>query len=91
MTRLRDRSGRSVWKGEWPIGNGGQQLDSWQAGRWQALGLTLPISSVPRGRYSLTIALQRPNGSTASVTTTSGARAWSTGDEVDLGEVRVVR
>lgn len=91
ITRLRDRSGETAWEGEWKVGDGGQELHSWPAGGWQAQTLRLLIDDVPEGAYTLTIALQRPNGNAARVEARAGARAWGSGDEVDLGEVLVVR
>jgi hypothetical protein len=91
VTRLRDGSGAVAWEGEWKVGDGGQELHTWQSGRWQEQTMRLLVDDVPEGTYALTIALQRPNGNAETVRATSGARAWSTGDEVDLGEVRVVR
>jgi hypothetical protein len=91
VTRLLDGSGASVWEGEWKVGDGAQELHSWRAGRFQAQTMRLLIDDVPPGRYSLTIALQRPNGGPARVTARSGAAAWPTGDELDLGEVTVIQ
>lgn len=91
IIRLRDRSGEAAWESEWKVGDGGQELHTWQAGRWQSQTLRLLIDDVPEGSYSLTIALQRPNGNAARVEARSGARAWGSGEEVDLGEVLVVR
>lgn len=91
VTRLRDRSGETAWEGEWKVGDGGQELHTWRAGGWQSQTLRLLIDDVPEGSYTLTIALQRPNGNAARVEARSGARAWGSGDEVDLGEVLVVR
>ena len=62
ITRLRDRSGETAWESEWKVGDGGQELHTWQQGRWQAQTLRLLIDDVPEGSYTLTIALQRPNG-----------------------------
>ena len=90
ITRLRDRSGETAWEGEWKVGDGTQELHTWQAGGWQAQTLRLLITDVPAGSYTLTIALQRPDENAARVDARSGARAWS-GDEVDLGEVLVVQ
>jgi predicted membrane-bound mannosyltransferase len=91
ITRLRNRSGETAWEGEWKVGDGAQELHTWPAGGWQAQTLRLLIDDIPEGSYSLTIALQRPNRNAARVEARSGARAWSSGDEVDLGEVLVVR
>jgi hypothetical protein len=91
ITRLRDHARQTAWEGEWKVGDGGQELHTWLTGRWQAQTLRLLVDEIPEGTYTLTIALQRPNGNAAPVTATSGARAWPTGDEVDLGDVRVVR
>jgi hypothetical protein len=90
ITRLRDRSGETAWEGEWKVGDGAQELHTWRAGGWQAQTLRLLIDDVPEGSYTLTIALQRPNENAARVEAHSGARAWGS-DEVDLGEVLVVR
>jgi hypothetical protein len=53
--------------------------------------MRLPIDDVPEGDYTLTIGLQQPKGGPARVDARSGARAWGNGDEVDLGEVLVVK
>jgi Dolichyl-phosphate-mannose-protein mannosyltransferase len=90
ITRLRDRSGEAAWEGEWNVGDGAQEMHTWAAGRWQAQTLRLLVDDVPEGGYTLTVALQRPNGNAARVDARLGARAWG-GDEVDLGEVLVVR
>jgi hypothetical protein len=89
VTRLRDRSGETAWEGEWKVGDGAQELHTWAAGGWQSQTLRLLIDDVPEGSYTLTIALQRPNGNAAEVEARAGARAWASGDEVDLGEVLV--
>jgi len=91
IIRLRDRSGEAAWESEWKVGDGGQELHTWLAGRWQSQAHRLLIDDVPEGSYTLTIALQRPNGNAARVEARSGARAWGSGDEVDLGDVLVVR
>jgi hypothetical protein len=91
VVRLRDRSGEAAWESEWKVGDGGQELHTWQAGRWQSQTLRLLIDDVAEGSYTLTIALQRPNANAARVEARSGARAWGSGDELDLGEVLVVR
>ena len=91
ITRLRDRSGETAWEGEWKVGDGGQELHTWQAGGWQAQTLRLLIDDVPEGAYTLTIALQRPNGNAARVEARSGARSYGSGDELDLGNVQVVQ
>jgi hypothetical protein len=90
IARLRDRAGETAWEGEWKVGDGSQELHTWQAGRWQAQTMRLPIDGVPEGAYTLTIGLQQPKGGPARVDARSGARAWASGDEVDLGEVRVI-
>jgi hypothetical protein len=90
VTRLRDRAGQSAWEGEWKVGDGAQELHTWTTGRWQAQTLRLLVDDVPEGSYTLTIALQKPNDNAARVEVRSGARAWG-GDEVDLGELLVVR
>lgn len=91
LIRLRDRAGRIGWESAWTVGDGGQVLHTWRTGRWQAQALSLPIADVPAGRYSLTIALQPRGGIAAPVTPFAGARAWPTGDEIDLGELLVAR
>ena len=91
ILRLHDRNGETAWQSEWKVGDGGQELHTWSAGRWQALTLRLLVDDVPEGAYTLTVGLQRPNGGPAPVTATAGARAWGNVGEVDLGEVRVVR
>jgi hypothetical protein len=91
VTRLRDASGKVAWEGEWKVGDAGQELQTWPAGRWQEQTMRLLVEDVPEGSYTLTIALQRPNGGPAPVTAQSGARASAGGDELDLGEVRVIR
>jgi hypothetical protein len=90
ITRLRGRSGETAWEGEWKVGDGTQELHTWQAGGWQSQTLRLLIDDVPEGSYTLTIALQRPNGNAATVDARSGARAWGS-DEIDLGDVLVIR
>jgi hypothetical protein len=90
ITRLRDRSGGTVWEGEWKVGDGTQELHTWREGGWQVQTMRLLVDDVPEGVFALTIALQRPNGNAARVEARSGARAWA-GDELDLGEVMVVR
>ena len=91
ITRLRDHAGQTAWEGEWKVGDGAQELQTWTAGRWQAQTLRLLVDDVPEGSYTLTVALQRPNGNAARVEARSGARAWGGGDELDLGELLVVR
>jgi len=91
VVKLRDASGSAAWESEWKVGDGSQEFQTWGAGRWQAQTLRLLIEDVPEGAYTLTIALQRPNGNAAPVSVTSGAKVWRTGDEVDLGRVQVVR
>ena len=91
IARLRDRAGETAWEGEWKVGDGSQELHTWQAGRWQAQTMRLPIDDVPEGAYTLTIGLQQPKGGPARVDARSGARAWGSGDEVDLGDVLVVK
>jgi hypothetical protein len=91
VVKLRDGSGAVAWESEWKVGDGSQELHTWQAGRWQAQTLRLLVEDVKEGSYTLTIALQRPNGGAATVSARSGARAWPTGDELDLGRVQVVR
>jgi predicted membrane-bound mannosyltransferase len=91
ITRLRDAAGKVAWEGEWKVGDGSQELHTWAAGRWQAQTMRLLVDDVQEGAYTLTIALQRPNGGPAPVTATSGAEALPSGDEVDLGQVQVVK
>jgi hypothetical protein len=91
IVRLRDRDGQAAWEQEWKVGDAGQELQTWPAGRWQEQTMRLLVDDAPEGTYTLTIALQRPNGNAERVNVASGARAWRTGDEVDLGEVRVIR
>ena len=91
LTRLRDGAGQVRWEREWAVGGGSQVLHTWRSGRWQVQTLNLPIANVPAGPYSLTIVLQPRGGIAAPVTAFAGARPWPTGDEIDLGEVRVTR
>jgi hypothetical protein len=91
ITRLRDRTGETAWEGEWKVGDGSQELHTWQAGRWQAQTMRLLIDDVPAGAYILTIGLQQPKGGPSPVEARSGARAWGSGAEIDLGEVLVVK
>jgi hypothetical protein len=91
ITRLRDASGDVPWEGEWKVGDGTQELHTWEAGRWQAQTMRLLVDDVPPGTYTLTIALQRPNGNPAQIATRSGATVWRTNDELDLGQVTVFR
>jgi hypothetical protein len=53
--------------------------------------MRLLVDDIGPGSYTLTIALQRPNGGPAKITTRSGASVWPTGDELDLGQVTVIR
>jgi hypothetical protein len=53
--------------------------------------MRLLVDDIDEGAYTLTIALQRPNGGAAPVSARSGAQAWGRGDEVDLGQVQVVK
>jgi hypothetical protein len=91
ITRLRDSAGNVAWEGEWKIGDGSQELHTWQSGRWQAQAMRLLVDDIDVGSYTLTIALQRPKGDAARVTARSGAQAWRTGDELDLGQIAVIR
>jgi hypothetical protein len=91
ITRLRDDSGDVVWEGEWKVGDGTQELHTWQAGRWQAQTMRLLVDDVGPGSYTLTIALQRPNGNPAQIVARTGATVWRTGDELDLGQITVIR
>ena len=60
MTRLRDAAGRAVLEQEWKLGDAGQELHTWQAGRWQVQALRLLADDVPPGTYTLTVGLDRP-------------------------------
>jgi 4-amino-4-deoxy-L-arabinose transferase-like glycosyltransferase len=91
ITRLRDTDGKVTWENEWKVGEGGQELHFWSAGRWQSQTMRLLVDDIEPGTYTVTIALQRPNGGPERVTATSGASAMPSGDEVDLGQVQVVR
>jgi len=91
IVRLRDRAGEAAWESEWKVGDGTQELHAWQAGGWQSQTIRLLVDDVPEGSYTLTIALHRPNGNAARVEARSGARAWGKSDELDLGEVLVIR
>jgi hypothetical protein len=91
ITRLHDASGEVAWEGEWKVGDASQELHTWQAGRWQAQTMRLLVDDIEPGSYTLTIALQRPNGGPARITARSGASVWRSGDELDLGQVTVIR
>lgn len=91
VTRLRDQAGNVAWEGEWKVGDGSQELHTWQAGRVQAQTMRLLVDDVDVGSYTLTIALQRPKGGPATISARSGAQPWRTGDELDLGQIAVIR
>lgn len=81
MIRLRDPEGRAVLEQEWRVGDAGQELHTWEAGRWQVQALRILAEDVRPGRYTLTVALER---AARRVATTAP-------DELPLGTVTVVR
>jgi hypothetical protein len=91
ITRLRAAIGDTAWEGQWKVGDGTQELHSWSAGQWQMQTMRLLVDDVPPGEYTLTIGLLRPNGGPARVTARSGAEALSSGEELSLGAVTVLR
>jgi hypothetical protein len=91
ITRLHDAAGSIAWEGEWKVGDGAQELHTWRSGRWQAQTMRLLVDDVDVGSYTLTIALQRPNGGPAQISARSGAQVWRSGDELDLGQIEVVK
>ncbi|MDP8922342.1 MAG: hypothetical protein M3O34_05630, partial [Chloroflexota bacterium] len=80
MTRLRDAEGRAVLEQEWKAGGAGQELHSWEAGRWQVQALRILVGDVPPGTYTLTVGLDQPARGTAA----------DFSEELPLGPVMVV-
>ena len=81
MTRLRDADGRAVLEQEWKTGDAGQELHTWEAGRWQVQALRILADDLEPGAYTLTVGLERPDA--RGVT--------GPPEELSLGTVTVVR
>jgi hypothetical protein len=91
VIRLRDSKGNVAQESQWKVGDGGQELQTWRAGDWQSQTLRLLIDDVPPGTYHLTLALVSPRGGPALVSVRSGDARAAAADELDLGEVAVIR
>ena len=92
ITRLRDRSGETAWEGEWKVGDGTQELHTWAGRRLAVPDAATADRRHRRGQlHADDRACSARTGNAARVEARSGARAWGSGDEVDLGEVLVVR
>jgi hypothetical protein len=92
VVRLRAADGAAAQESEWKVGDGSQELHTWRAGDWQSQTLRLLVDNVSPGSYHLTLALTMPRGGAEPVTLHSGpVTVPPDGDEIDLGDVSVVR
>ena len=89
VVRLRGADGRPVHESRWDVGDGEQAFSEWAAGRWMFQAIRIPLDdSMPPAAYSLTLALERPDGRAAPVR--SEAATWmAAGAELDLGRLTV--
>ncbi len=90
VLRLRGPDGRAVQESDWRVGDGPQELPTWTAGRWQFQTVRVQVDNdVSPGAYTLTLALERPNGGPAPIHAGPGSTLAALGDQLDLGTITV--
>jgi hypothetical protein len=87
--RLVGKEGRTVQETRWRVGDGDQELSSWEAGQWQVQSVSLPVENrVPRGAYAVTLALVSAQDETP-VEVRPLTQSATAGTELALGTITV--
>jgi len=89
VVRLRAADGEPAHEGAWRVGDAGQVLQTWEAGRWMFQNLRILVDDeTPPGAYTLSLALVTPNAGPTPIRADIGT--WrDAGAELDLGPITV--